>query len=745
MGFADQEEDELQRFLEKDDLVDFEKEQSVVRSLWQNQPFLEERSSDSRLESQPPVKLYVGKIPLGLLENGLRNYFNKYVVLNADLIKGAGGEFNFGFVTLASPKKAEEAIRALNGAPPLHLTVNYARSKKSNFDDLEKQIQDLQLKFNESNKPEVVEENWDQEIKAEEEMFESLDKFREDYSSDDDIDLTCKNKVNPAIPPENDEPVMPPASDDVKALKLKPPCKRCGKESMFKCGKCSKERYCSQSCQSLDWFSHKHHCQKDLSSNRVQSLPDDPVASNDESVQNCHPNVIIDPDEVVHSNLKGILSGCKNGSPVHETYFEKDLVANQLVDGCIELLDVSGNWALVRHLSIEADAAIMEKLLEDNVLKNLVDPPCQGQLALAKHKRKVIRVVVDQINEDCSVGIRGLDVQFTQKLTNFQLLFAFPQSLTHFSSELKTCKLESNHTIKKTDAGVIFTLKILGMKKKFPLVELSRYDAIEHKKRHSEEESKTNLSPPVTPVADRQNFSEIKGWDDSFISSGTPRNLNTRGEPKNVTADKEETPRIPIMSPVINQTTFSNVSSNSSSSSWMETSKTELSLKIQEVYVVHNEGPTELYVTPNLKTLRDFQRYLYKTGSSLDYDPMFLPGLGDVVLARSRSDKYWYRALITDMEKLVTFWCPDFGFTESVEMKDIRAVNRRLAPYFKKNPFLACKCELMDWKSGTKKATKEEIKYIKKKLPVSEDPIKVNVIAKGDSKYVIDVRYLCRS
>jgi len=39
--------------------------------------------------------------------------------------------------------------------------------------------------------------------------------------------------------------------------------------------------------------------------------------------------------------------------------------------------------------------------------------------ALVKLKRKVIRVVVDQINEDCSVGIHGLDIQFTQKLTNF--------------------------------------------------------------------------------------------------------------------------------------------------------------------------------------------------------------------------------------------------------------------------------------------------------------------------------------
>ena len=113
--------------------------------------------------------------------------------MTVDLLKGVGGDYNFGFVTLASPKKAEEAIRALNGAPPLHLTVNLARSKKSSFDDLEKQMQEWQLNFD-SKKPEVVEENWDQEINDEEEMFESLDKFREDYSSDDDLDLNCKTK-----------------------------------------------------------------------------------------------------------------------------------------------------------------------------------------------------------------------------------------------------------------------------------------------------------------------------------------------------------------------------------------------------------------------------------------------------------------------------------------------------------------------------------------------------------------------
>ena len=88
--------------------------------------------------------------------------------------------------------------------------------------------------------------------------------------------------------------------------------------------------------------------------------------------------------------------------------------------------------------------------------------------------RKVIRVVVDQIYDDGCLGIRGLDVQVTQKLPNFQLLHAFPKALTHFPSELVTCKLQSNHSIKKDDIGANFKLKFLEMKKKYPLIELTR-------------------------------------------------------------------------------------------------------------------------------------------------------------------------------------------------------------------------------------------------------------------------------
>merc|ERR1719300_1992017 len=233
----------------------------------------------------------------------------------------------------------------------------------------------------------------------------------------------------------------------------------------------------------------------------------------------------------------------------------------------------------------------MEELLEDEVLQNLDDPPKEGQLALTKHQKKVIRVVVDQIYDDGGLGIRGLDVQFTQKLPNFQLLHEFPKALTHFPSELVTCKLQSNHSIKKDDIGANFKLKFFEMKKKYSLIELTRPEVVE--KVGLEGELDLTSSPPVTPVVEKQKVCDKNGWDDSFICSGTPLNTRTREEPTYVSINNKEASRMSILSPILNPTTSSHVSSSSSnSSSWRETPNTELSLKIQEVYVVHNEGPT---------------------------------------------------------------------------------------------------------------------------------------------------------
>lgn len=76
-------------------------------------------------------------------------------------------------------------------------------------------------------------------------------------------------------------------------------------------------------------------------------------------------------------------------------------------------------------------------------------------------------------------------------------------------------------------------------------------------------------------------------------------------------------------------------------------------------------------------------------------------------------------------------------------MTYIREINPRLRSSFTEERFLACRCSLMDWMAVV--PTKEEIRSIKKKLPVSAKPVEINVISKdSDNSYVIDVKYVCR-
>ena len=53
-----------------------------------------------------------------------------------------------------------------------------------------------------------------------------------------------------------------------------------------------------------------------------------------------------------------------------------------------------------------------------------------------------------------------------------------------------------------------------------------------------------------------------------------------------------------------------------------------------------------MYMCPVLSELKEFQKHLYKTASELTFDPDFEPKVGSIVLARTKSDGYWYRARV---------------------------------------------------------------------------------------------------
>ena len=63
---------------------------------------------------------------------------------------------------------------------------------------------------------------------------------------------------------------------------------------------------------------------------------------------------------------------------------------------------------------------------------------------------------------------------------------------------------------------------------------------------------------------------------------------------------------------------------------------------------------------------------------------------------------------------------------------------------FESSKFLACPCTLMDWRRGTPEPSKEEIKEIRRMLPISATPVDINVKDLEEGKYVIDAKFIVR-
>ena len=162
--------------------------------------------------------------------------------------------------------------------------------------------------------------------------------------------------------------------------------------------------------------------------------------------------------------------------------------------------------------------------------------------------------------------------------------------------------------------------------------------------------------------------------------------------------------------------------------------------KMMEVVVVNVESPTAIFMCPDLQELKKFQRLLFQTCSELSHDPEFVPDVGSIVLARTKSDEYWYRARVLACDQgRVTFFCPDFGFTDKVKIDRIRRINSRLAQTSLGRKFLSCRCVLKEWRDGTDSATVKETKAVRRMVKVSNKLVKVQVIEKRAGYYVVDL------
>ena len=610
----------LRDHLDKEDLLEFERSHSIANSLFQqgdtNLLELENRTRD-RVTCNPPVKVYVGKMPLSMNSNGLKNIFLKFGVSDiidvSKPIRAVDGEHNFGFVTFSNAKAAGEAISRVNGAKPLHLKVNFARVDRSKqMTELERKLEGMKERFQQppNTMEKVVSDEWEQEVEREHKMWTETTKFMEDFSSSDDDDDIPLSAIRTKIPTEDN--TLDKANNNIEEEKPKIDlCGRCYKpESKFRCGRCSSEKYCSSACQSLDWPRHKLSCIPcSLGDKTVDKLVpkvkktiiEDVSTSSSSSGINIETNKKIDHlRRVLHQNSKD-----SNYLPPVSTletptqpetlimpkiHLEEDLPTRSISkeNEVMELLELKGIWAILRFHQTDIRQPKVE------ALEKIGSDVKEGVLALVLDDEKLIRVVVDNVH-DGSIGVHGIDTVYYNHYPDHSHLYQLPRSLSQVPVLAKTVKLPKDHQLTLVDIGKLFKVEILGESKGYDVVQLTSHQL------------------------------------------ASPKEM------------------------------FSACESQESSTRLEEIGVVKLKVgKIQSVYIVHYESPREIYVTPDLKDLKRFQGYVYSTGASLDYDPAFTVNKGDMVLAKSFKDRYWYRAFIHELteDDQATFYCPDFGFRQ---------------------------------------------------------------------------------
>ena len=381
---SDDPDEELRKYLDQDDVIEFERKQQLVSSIWQDQdvPQLEEKPRNT-VGSVPPVKLYVGKIPQGLKKQGLINTFVKFgELIDVDLIRNSNSSHNFGFVTFLNREAAGEAISFVNNAPPLYMTVRYSRKDKSQEEGFQKKIEELFISnqemapLNKENEDdwekaleEREEEDWDEVIRKEDEMMESLDKFREDFSSGDEFEIPVETVQKAGVSSQNKDDKPSNCSKESKNKTKCVPCKRCNRESVSRCSNCGRERYCGQICQALDWPRHQKECkiiEKTKSMGQENSNPKTIPVSKEEEGNLClapfsvpdseagkptTPHQSADHHHVEEAAKCGDAASCKPA-----VFLETDLPPSVLHSAeadqtLVQLLEVAGNWAIVTPLS----------------------------------------------------------------------------------------------------------------------------------------------------------------------------------------------------------------------------------------------------------------------------------------------------------------------------------------------------------------------------------------------------------
>jgi len=236
--------------------------------------------------SRPVFKLFIDKLPLSINESGVGNIFREFgEILYIYINKTSTRTTNWAKVSFATKDEANNAIKKVNGQPPLFLHVKLDQEVKIHqregtqraqldfglaaatvFEKLERKKQDIidALLGNETNE-EADNEKFKvpqgelQLLKKENEKAESSEKIPEKDSS---TNLKTKPAQNEDLQDRDDGsnhftfgtpllvPYIPPR-----------PCIQCSKSGKILCSQCH-AWYCSQACQINNWPTHKEGCRQ---------------------------------------------------------------------------------------------------------------------------------------------------------------------------------------------------------------------------------------------------------------------------------------------------------------------------------------------------------------------------------------------------------------------------------------------------------------------------------------------------
>jgi len=213
--------------------------------------------------SRPVFKLFIDKLPLSINESGVGNIFREFgEILYIYINKTPNRSTNWAKVSFATKDEANNAIKKVNGQPPLFLHVKLDQEVKIQQRE-STQRKEFDLFSNWRKIGEKLESKKQSIIDAllGDETDEEAEKIPEKKPS---TDLKTKPAQNEDIQEKDDGsnhftfgtpllvPYIPPE-----------PCVQCSKSGKILCSRCH-AWYCSQACQINNWPTHREGCQQIL-------------------------------------------------------------------------------------------------------------------------------------------------------------------------------------------------------------------------------------------------------------------------------------------------------------------------------------------------------------------------------------------------------------------------------------------------------------------------------------------------